>query len=1053
MESVVTRSTPARGALAWMAQHPVTANLLMVVLLLGGFISGTQIKQEVFPNFTLDSVTVSIAYPGASPEEVERGIVMAVEDAVQDLEAVEEVNATAREGSATIWVEMIEDGDIQKLAQDIRNAVDRNPASHAEADEAPVHILSRRRHVVTLAVHGRQTEGVLREYAEFIRDRLLSHDDIRQVDLVQVRDHEISVEIPQDTLRTYGLTIGDVADLIRRSSVELPAGAIKGHGGDVLVRVTDRRDFGHEFGRIPIVTAGDGTQVLLEDIAAISDGFEESDRWATYNGDPAVMMEVYRIGDQTPIEVAAAVRAMTAQLNQQLPEGLTITLRRDRSQIYRQRLDLMLRNGSLGLCLVFLLLALFLEIRLAFWVSLGIPISFLGSLLLLPTMDISINMISMFAFIITLGIVVDDAIVAGENIYHHRQQGVPWMQAAIAGVREIAMPVTFSVLTNMITFLPLLFIPGVLGKIFKQIPLVVMTVFAISLVESLLILPAHLGHGRDSAPRGPLAWLFRGQQRFSRGFSRLVHTVYGPLLKNFIRMRYATVAGGAVIFALVVGYVQSGRMGFDLFPKIESDFAMATAVLPYGSAVERTVAIQQRLVAAAKLVEAENGGEDLVEGIYARINANETTVRIYLTPPDRRPVSTAEVTRLWREKVGRLAGLESLRFESDAGGPGRGRAMSIEMSHRNMNTLEQASQELAHTLSFFPQTRDISDGFAPGKQQIDFQVTPEARSLGLRARDIARQVRYAYYGATVLRQQRGRNEISVVVRLPRAERESEFNLDEMILRAPNGAEIPLAAAVTRQRGRAYTDIDRRNGRRVVTVKTDVRPRNQAGRIKQELNETIMPELMDRYPGLTWSFVGRQADMQESLSSLKKGMALALLAIFIMLAVPFNSYIQPVIIMAAIPFGIVGAVIGHLIMGYGLSLMSLFGVVALSGVVVNDSLVLIHLANRNRDSGMTAFDAVLQAGIQRFRPILLTTLTTFGGLAPMIFETSRQARFLIPMAISLGFGILFATLIILVLVPAFYLVLADFQTLLGGAAPKSGHKALDAMPVRNTSRRM
>ncbi|MGB5987171.1 MAG: efflux RND transporter permease subunit, partial [Desulfobacterales bacterium] len=757
--AIPQRPTPARGALAWMAQHPVTANLLMIVLLGGGLLSATRIKQEVFPNFTLDSVSIAIAYPGASPEEVERGIVMAVEDAVQGLEAVKEVTATAREGSASVIVEMIEGEDIQKLSQDIRNAVNRITSFPDEAEEPTINISSRKRYVISLALHGNQAERVLREYAEFIRDQLLSREEISQAELVQVRDYEISVDIPQAVLRTYGLTLAEVAARIRRSSVELPGGAIKTSGGDVLVRVSDRRDFGPEFGRIPIVTAPDGTQVLLEDIATITDGFEESDRLATYNGEPAVMLEVYRIGDQTPIEVAAVVRQMAAQLNQQLPQGLTITLHSDRSQIYRQRLDLMLRNGALGLCLVFLLLALFLEIRLAFWVSLGIPISFMGAILFLPSVDVSINMISMFAFIITLGIVVDDAIVAGENVYHHRQRGLPWLQAAVTGVREIAMPVTFSVLTNMITFLPLLFIPGFMGKIFKQIPIVVMAVFAISLVESLLILPAHLGHGKERAPRGPLASLFRAQQRFSRGFTRLVHQVYRPLLDAFIGMRYATLAGGVAIFAIVLGYVQSGRMGFDLFPKIESDYAMVTAELPFGSAVERTLAVKRRLVDAAHVVEAENGGKDLVEGIYARINGNETSVQIYLTPPGRRPLSTAEVTQLWQEQVGSIPGLESIRFESDAGGPGRGRALSIELSHRDMRILENASQELAEALSYFPQAADISDGFAPGKQQIDFQVTPEARSLGLRAEDIARQVRHAYYGATALRQQRGRNEV------------------------------------------------------------------------------------------------------------------------------------------------------------------------------------------------------------------------------------------------------------------------------------------------------
>ncbi|MBU0698274.1 MAG: efflux RND transporter permease subunit, partial [Proteobacteria bacterium] len=473
MNSLPQKDPEKKGAIVWMAGHSVTANLLMLVLLLGGLYMATRIKKEVFPDFELDQVQITVPYPGASPQEVEKGIILAIEEAVQGLEGVDEVRASAREGSGTVTVEMIEGENLQKLAQDIQNEVDRITSFPEEAEKPQVVIVSRKRYVVSLALYGDQSEGVLREYSEYLRDRLLQEADITQVELTGVRNYEISVEIPQDTLRTYNLTLEEVAARIGRASVELPGGAVKTPGGDVLVRIKERRDYGHEFGKIPIITANDGTQVLLEDIADIKDGFEETDYAATYNGKPAVMIDVYRVGDQTPVAVSDAVKKVVAEVNEQLPPGLAIVLRNDRSDIYRQRMGLLIKNGFFGLGLVFILLALFLEARLAFWVALGIPISFLGSLLILPAADVSINMVSMFAFIVTLGIVVDDAIVVGENVYHHYQRGVPWLEASVAGTREIAMPVIFGVLTNMVAFVPMFFVPGILGKVFKQIPVVV----------------------------------------------------------------------------------------------------------------------------------------------------------------------------------------------------------------------------------------------------------------------------------------------------------------------------------------------------------------------------------------------------------------------------------------------------------------------------------------------------------------------------------------------------------------------------------------------------
>jgi multidrug efflux pump subunit AcrB len=1011
-----------------MAGRSVTANLLMLVLLIGGLIMGQNIRKDVFPDFELDLVTISLSYPGASPEEVERGTILAVEEAIQDLEGIKEITATAREGSGTVSVEIIEGENVSQIAQEIKNAVDRITSFPEDAEDPQVTVPTRKRYVVSLALYGDQSEWVLREVAESVRDRLLLDPDISQVELQGVRNYEISIEIPQEVLRTHGLTLDEIARAVSRGAVEIPGGSIKTAGGDVLVRVSERRDFGRDFGRIPVISSTDGTELFLEDIAVIRDDFEETDSFATFNGRPAVMLEIYRIGDQSPITVADAVHRQVEEINATLPEGLDLVTQNDRSEIYRQRLNLMLTNGYFGLALVFLLLAVFLETRLAFWVSLGIPISFLGSLLILPLIGVTFNMVSMFAFIVTLGIVVDDAIVVGENVYFNRQQGMGWLQAAITGAGEISMPVIFSVLTNMVTFMPLFFVPGFMGKIFREIPLVVVTVFFISLVESLFILPAHLGHRKaaENSTTGILGYLHSLQQRFSNFFIHLVRTRYGPFLSFVLRWRYVSFSTGALILLLAFGFVKSGRMGFELFPKVESDYAIVTAVLPFGTSVKRTTEVEELLVQKGREVAEKNGGEELMEGIFARVSNNQAEVRIYLTPPDRRPISTARLTQIWREATGDIAGLESIKFESDAGGPGRGAALSLELSHRDIAVLEAASGELADALSYYPNVIDVDDGFSPGKQQIDFKVLPQGQSLGMQAADIARQIRQSYYGAEALRQQRGRNEIKIMVRLPREQRISEYHLEEMILRTPDGGEVPLKEVVALERGRADTSIERRHGRRVVNVSADVNPRSQAGQVMEALIADILPQLQARYPGLSYSFEGRQADRKESVQSLLRGLMIALIIIYAMLAIPLNSYIQPAIIMISIPFGLVGAVIGHLIMGYSLSVLSLFGIVALSGVVVNDSLVLIDFANRRRKQGIMVREAIHDAAIHRFRPVLLTTVTTFGGLTPMIFETSRQARFLIPMAISLGYGIVFATIITLVIVPSVYLIIDDLR---------------------------
>lgn len=1015
-----------RGALAWMAGNTVAANLLMAVFLVGGLFMAFNIKQEVFPEFSLDTVSVSVAYPGASPEEVESGIILAVEEAVRDIEGIDEITSTALEGRASIIIEALDGADVTRLWQEIKSEVDRIDTFPDEAEDPVVVITSRQREVVRLALYGDAPETNMRDLADDIRDRFLSNPAITQVALEGVREREILVEISTNTLRRYGMTLADVADAVATASVELGGGAIKSGGGDILLRIKSRKDYALQYENLPILTREDGSQLVLSDIAKVTESFEDSDEWASFNGRRAVTIAVYRVGKQTPTQVADATKDMLKTINADLPEGIHLSIVRDMSKIFAQRADLLLRNAYMGLGLVFLCLALFLEIRLAFWVSLGIPISFLGSFIFLSATDFTINMVSMFAFIVTLGIVVDDAVVVGENIYHCRRQGMKFLDAAVQGAKSIAVPVFFSVVTNMVTFMPIMFIPGIMGKIFKTMPLVVVAVFGVSLIESLLILPAHLSHGARPL-FFPLNLLEAWQARFSEKFETAIKSVYGRILSVMLAWRYTVFALGLALLLVTFGYVKSGKMGMVLFPKVESDYAFCEVYLPYGTP-ERTVRqMETRLVSSAQKTVDENGGQKLSTGIFSQVSENNIRVRIYLTAPEVRPISTTEVTRIWREQTGRVPGVETISFESNRGGPGSGKALTIALSHRDTDLLNRAGEDLALQLDEYPIVSDIDDGSAQGKRQFDIVLTPAGHRMGLTSATIARKIRNAYQGIEAVKNQRGRNEVTVRVRIAEDERISETAFENYVLNAPNG-EIMLRDAIKTIKGRAYTEISRSNGRREIEVSANVTPQSQAENIIRDMRQEILPSLVKRYPGLSYEFKGRQADIKESVGALVRGLALALFCVFALLAIPFKSYFQPLIIMLCIPFGIIGAVAGHIIMGYSLSVMSLFGVVAMAGVVVNDSLVLIDFANRLVRGGMPVTAAVRAAGIQRFRPILLTTLTTCGGLAPIITETSRQAKFLIPMAISLGFGILFATLITLGLVPCLYLILEDIKGL-------------------------
>ncbi|MBN1839604.1 MAG: efflux RND transporter permease subunit [Campylobacterales bacterium] len=1015
--------------IAWLVKNKVTANILMLIFLIGGVYMSLFIKKEVFPEFDLDMVTISVSYPGASPEEVEQGIILSIEEEIRSIEGVKEVTATAKEGVASVIAELHEKGNKNRAYQDIQQAVDSITTFPEDAEKPVISMSSRKRRVVSLAIMGEGDPLVLRELAEIVRERLLQNPGISQVELVGARTYEVEIALSKLALERYGLSMQNVSDIIAKESVELSGGNIKSNAGDILLRVKTRKIKAVDFEALPILTTSLGTSVRLGEIATIKDTFVDDSIFFTYNNKPAIEIEVYRLGDETPKSVSRATKATMEEISKELPASYQLQINDDSSEVYDARLELLIKNGVIGLLLVLLILGAFLEFKLAFWVSLGIPTSFLGSLLLLEYFGVSINMISMFAFIIALGIVVDDAIIVGENIYEYKQRGMNYIEAAIQGTKDVAIPVTFSILTNIVAFIPLMFIPGVFGKMFYPVAIVVSTVFIISWIEAILILPAHLAFKESVKEHTFFHAIERQQQKVAQAFNRFVDTVYQPFLLFCLRNRYPTILAGFFILIVVLAYAKSGRLGFEMMPRIESNRAVVYATLPIGTPQNVMEKANQKIIASGLKTMEDFGEKGLNQGYKSKINENEIQVTFYLLDGEIRQTSTSTFNDKWRENLGKIAGAESLVFKKDIGGPGGGKAaLTIELSHRDTTQLEAAAQELANVLKSFSIAQDVDDGISTGKRQIDFELLPLGQKLGLTAYEIARQVRYTTYGKEAIREQQGRNEVKIMIRQIENERNSEAIIDDIKIKTPSGGFVRLGDVAKRIEGNAYTQISRREGKRIINVTANVEPERNTPQLTASLDKEFIPQLQQKYPELKISYQGRQAETKESGQSLISSFLLVLAVLYIMLAIPFASYTQPLIIMIAIPFGIVGAFLGHMLLGYSLSMVSILGVVALCGVVVNDTLVLIDYANSMRKEGHKPFEAIILAANRRFRPIFLTTATTFGGLAPMIYESSIQAKFMIPMAISLGYGILFSTIISLILVPAIFMMFEDIKAL-------------------------
>ncbi|GAB4199324.1 MAG: efflux RND transporter permease subunit [Wenzhouxiangellaceae bacterium] len=1025
---------PYLGIISWFTGNSVAANLLMMVLIFGGLYSALMIKKEIQPKLDPNMITISVPFLGASPSEVEESVLVKIEEAIQDVEGIEKITSTAREGNGTVNVQVYTDYDVQVVLDDVKIRVD-GISTFPEQTEAPtINRTQWSQEVMWVSVHGHVSERTLKEFAQQVRDDLVALPGVTRADVVGGRDYEIAIEVSEQTLRQYNLTLDQVAQAVRAGSLDLPAGSIKSDAGDILVRTQGQAYTGEEFERIVVRTNPDGTRLLVSDIARVIDGFEDRERYSMHNGEPAISIRVLSVGEQSELDIAAQVRGYITDKKAELPADIGLDYWADISYYLKGRLDMMNKNLLGGALLVFGVLALFLRLKLAFWVMVGLPVAFLGTLWMMPVAEVSINMLSLFGFILVLGIVVDDAIIIGESIYTHIRRDGHSLQSVIEGVSEVAVPATFGVLTTAVAFIPILMVSGVSGQFFAAIGWVVIFALLFSLVESKLILPAHLAHMKlkpaSEQSRIPLfRQLFQLQRRFSEGLHHFVDNRYAPLLERALNRRYVTLSIFVAALILSVGFVTSGLTRWVWFPDLAGDFIQANLEMNEGTPASVTHRAMDRIQEALREVDAEISAENgLTEGGAVRTifswSGSDTSgqVVVELVKEENAVITAPEVERRWRDKVGEIPGARQLSF-SAATGPGGGADLAFQLVGKNLEQLKMAAAELEQRIRGYDHVYDVQNSFQGGTPEIKLNIKPEAEVLGLNLSALGNQVRQAFYGAEAQRVQRGEDEVKVMVRYPADERRSVGNLENMRIRTPDGDEIPFSAVAEVELGSTPAVIRRFDGERSVSVTAEVdKDLAEPGKIISDILKEALPDILSRYPAVRYRLDGATESQQRVAQELGAGALLAMFLIYALMAIPLRSYLQPFLIMSVIPFGVVGAIFGHLLLGIPVSMLSMFGIIALAGVVVNDSLILVDFVNRARRQGVPRREAAINSAKRRFRAILLTSATTFLGLVPIVFfETSLQALIVKPMAAALAFGIVFSTVITLFLIPSMYLI--------------------------------
>ncbi len=1055
-----------KGIIAAFARNTVFANIVLVLIFIAGFLAAANLVRETFPEISLDMINITVAYPGADPEEVEEGISRKIEEAIEGLEGIKQYTTQSAEGIGTANIEVREDYDVEEVLDRVRTKVNAISTFPVDAEKPVISELIAKDLVILLYLSGDMSERRIKEWSEQVKDEVQRLPNISQVAIFGAREYEIAIEVSEERLREYGLTFSQVAAAVRRSSLNLAGGTIRTREEEIRVRTMGRKYTGAELADIVVLARPEGEVITLDRLAHIDDGFTEDPIAATVNGEPAVLVVVFKTPEEDALAISKTIQQYAREKQAMIPEGANMKVLFDRTFMLRSRIDLLLKNGIIGLFIVFFLLWCFLNARLSFWAGLGIPVSIAGALVILWALGGTINLISLFGLIMVLGIVVDDAIVVGEAIYVHRSQGKPALKAAVDGVSEVGMPVVAAVLTSVVAFIPLFYVGGIMGKFIAILPAVVIACLMVSLIECLFLLPAHLSHLPDpNKEKAPSSGLFRRllgvQKATARWMEHFVIHIYLPLLSKALDWRYVSLTIAIAILMLTAGLVQSGIIKFQVFPKLDGFVMTSTVEFPSGTPPETTrQAIGQIEAALLRLGETTptRSGDPLIEkrlslvgqtmGSSPQTGPNFGAVQAFLLDSEDRGVPLEELMVGWEKEVGILPGVKSLTFTAMAAGP-PGDPIEVWLQGHDMEEILAATDELMERLRKFEGVYQIRSDFSPGKNEMRLRLKPEARTLGLTVEDMARQIYAGYYGVEALRLQRGRDDIRVKVRYTADERRRLSDLERVRIRTSSGFEVPLLSVADVSFSSGYATITRTDGMRRVAVSADVDSNKaNANEIFAELSANYFPLLKKRHPGIFVDLQGEKKKVRESFSTLFYGFPLAILGIFIIIATMFRSYLQPLVIMFTVPFGIIGAVLGHLLFGHDLCMMSIFGMVALTGVVVNDAIVLIERVNENLACEMPFFDAILKGGARRFRAIFLTSLSTIGGLAPLIMETDLQARVLIPMALSVAAGLAFATVLTLVLIPSLLVIANDFRLLVHRFRHGRWPKRIEVEPARD-----
>ncbi|MCL1068749.1 efflux RND transporter permease subunit [Shewanella olleyana] len=1020
-----------KGIIAWFARNNVAANLLMFALLIGGLFSTVLINKEVFPTFELNLLNISVAYPGAAPQEIEEGINIKIEESIQDINGIKKVTSVASDGVGSVTIEVDDDYEVQQVLDEAKLRIDAISTFPDNIEKPNIYQIKPENNVIWVSVYGDLSLHEMKEMAKTIRDDITDLPAVTRAQVTGVRDYEIGIELSEDKLREYDLTFSQVAQAVQNSSIDLPGGSIRAQDGDILLRTKGQAYTGEDFSRIVVTTRPDGSRVMLPEVATIKDDFEERLEYTRFNGKPAAIIEITSIDDQNALNISEQVKAYIAERKTTLPANIQLDTWGDLTHYLEGRLNMMLSNMFYGALLVFIILALFLDLKLAFWVMVGLPVCFLGTILLMPMepFNLSINMLTLFAFILVLGIVVDDAIVIGESAYSEIEKHGQSLTNVVNGVQRVAMPATFGVLTTIAAFVPMIMVSGPMGIIWKSIGMVVILALAFSLIESKLILPAHLAHMKVKKKRPPTNIFSKFKVKLNEKLQYFIQNQYRTFLGKCIDVRYSVVAIFIGVLILSLALVASGKVRWVFFPDIPSDFIQVQLEMEEGSSELNTLDVVQKVEEALYAMNdkfAKETGSDVVKHSFINMSSRSSAfIFAELSKGEDREIDGVTIAAEWREQLPELLSVKKLNIAAstnDAGGD-----ISFRLTSSNLSQLSEASKALKKKLATYEGVFDVSDNFSSGSQEIRLNIRPEAEAQGLTLSDLARQVRYGFYGYEAQRILRNKEEVKVMVRYPLEQRRTIGHLENMQIRTPQGVAVPFSTVADIELGESFASITRVDGRRAITITANVNKNTvEPSKVVSEIQEEFLPDLTETYKEVNASLDGGSQDEQDAMLGLMQGFFFAMFTIYALMAIPLKSYTQPIIIMSVIPFGMIGALVGHYILGISMSVLSLCGIVALAGVVVNDSLILVDFVNRARHEGYSILEAAIDSGCYRFRAIILTSMTTFVGLVPILLEKSLQAKIVIPMATSLAFGILFSTVVTLILVPVLYIILDDIK---------------------------